>query len=342
MQETIPVAFPHKQQLPERILAVCTLGDGDEETLQAAQRIANAWKSDVTVLAVAENPLEIGSIARLTHVSTSEIEQRLASGYRDKITSCLARTTPGFAPSIEVRLGKPFIEIILHVLQHNIGLVLKMAEKPQGIQHLLFASMDQHLLRKCPCPVWLRLPDSPLSATKILAAIDVDEEFAGEPETARGLNQAIMDAAIAMAAVDQASIHVVHVWNAPGEGLVRMLSGAPDGDAAAEQYVDQVQSRHWLALDRFIKSEKARLGPERTKGIDILPHLEQGEPGEVIAEQARALKADLLVMGTVARTGVPGLIIGNTAEDILNSTDCSVLTVKPPQYVSPVRAPTEH
>lgn len=42
-------------------------------------------------------------------------------------------------------------------------------------------------------------------------------------------------------------------------------------------------------------------------------------------------------MGTVCRTGAPGLLIGNTAEKILYEVDCSVLTVKPDGFVTPVR-----
>ena len=41
-------------------------------------------------------------------------------------------------------------------------------------------------------------------------------------------------------------------------------------------------------------------------------------------------------MGTVSRTGIAGLIIGNTAETILRSVRCSVLAVKPEGFVSPV------
>jgi len=41
-------------------------------------------------------------------------------------------------------------------------------------------------------------------------------------------------------------------------------------------------------------------------------------------------------MGTVARTGIKGLIIGNTAEVILNGIQCSVLAVKPDGFVSPL------
>jgi len=45
---------------------------------------------------------------------------------------------------------------------------------------------------------------------------------------------------------------------------------------------------------------------------------------------------DLIVMGTLARAGVEGLLIGNTAEKILSRIDCSVLALKPEGFVSPI------
>jgi nucleotide-binding universal stress UspA family protein len=45
---------------------------------------------------------------------------------------------------------------------------------------------------------------------------------------------------------------------------------------------------------------------------------------------------DVIVMGTVCRTGVAGFFIGNTAEKILNQVECSVLTVKPEGFESPI------
>jgi len=50
----------------------------------------------------------------------------------------------------------------------------------------------------------------------------------------------------------------------------------------------------------------------------------------------KRIDADLVVMGTVARTGVPGFIMGNTAETILNQIDCSVFAIKPPGFETPV------
>jgi universal stress protein E len=65
-------------------------------------------------------------------------------------------------------------------------------------------------------------------------------------------------------------------------------------------------------------------------------HLLKGEPEEVISEVAENLDVELVVMGTVSRSGLAGFLIGNTAERILQSLDCSVLAVKPQGFVSPV------
>ena len=46
--------------------------------------------------------------------------------------------------------------------------------------------------------------------------------------------------------------------------------------------------------------------------------------------------SDLLVMGTIARTGIAGFIVGNTAERLLPRIPCSVLAIKPEGFVSPV------
>jgi nucleotide-binding universal stress UspA family protein len=52
---------------------------------------------------------------------------------------------------------------------------------------------------------------------------------------------------------------------------------------------------------------------------------------------ASELKADLIVVGTVGRRGVEGLLLGNTAESVLTHCDCDVLAVKPADFVSPIR-----
>ena len=65
-------------------------------------------------------------------------------------------------------------------------------------------------------------------------------------------------------------------------------------------------------------------------------HLIEGDPRSKIPALAKKINADLVIMGTVARTGIPGLFMGNTAETVLNKLDCSVLAIKPHGFVTPV------
>ena len=66
-------------------------------------------------------------------------------------------------------------------------------------------------------------------------------------------------------------------------------------------------------------------------------HMVEGAPGVALPPLVERLDVDLVVMGTVGRTGLKGLIMGNTAETILRSVRCSVLAVKPEGFVTPVR-----
>jgi nucleotide-binding universal stress UspA family protein len=79
-------------------------------------------------------------------------------------------------------------------------------------------------------------------------------------------------------------------------------------------------------------------------GVRVDVHLARGEACELIPHLAQEKQIDLIVMGTVCRTGVPGVLIGNTAERVLRKLSCSLLTVKPEGSVSPVTcepSPTE-
>jgi universal stress protein E len=69
--------------------------------------------------------------------------------------------------------------------------------------------------------------------------------------------------------------------------------------------------------------------------------MEEGFPGDVIPAVARRERIDTIVMGTLARVGIPGLFIGNTAERTLDHVDCDILAVKPKGSVMPVRLPVQ-
>ena len=67
-----------------------------------------------------------------------------------------------------------------------------------------------------------------------------------------------------------------------------------------------------------------------------LTHLLKGSARQEVPAPAKRLQVDCIVMGTVARTGIRGFFMGNTAETILEQIDCSVLAIKPQEFVTPV------
>ena len=79
-----------------------------------------------------------------------------------------------------------------------------------------------------------------------------------------------------------------------------------------------------------------RTGQDALEFLKPEKHVIKGYPRKVIPQLAKSLDADLVVMGTVAHISLPGFFMGNTAEDILNQLDCSVLAVKPRGFRSPI------
>jgi len=100
-------------------------------------------------------------------------------------------------------------------------------------------------------------------------------------------------------------------------------------DSEVDLLLEQTRLRHRDRLDGL-------LADYGMTSADPGVHLVQDEPAPAILETARANEVDLIVLGTVGRSGIPGMFIGNTAEEVLQGTRASILAVKPTGFVSPV------
>ncbi len=79
-------------------------------------------------------------------------------------------------------------------------------------------------------------------------------------------------------------------------------------------------------LREAIESMRNQL-PERDFGklhLDV----RFGDPGSVVAERAKELKADLIVIGSHGRSGIARLMLGSVAEHVTRLAPCPVLVVK--------------
>jgi nucleotide-binding universal stress UspA family protein len=224
----------------------------------------------------------------------------------------------------KILYGTPFLQIIREVLRDKHDLVMITAEGRGGLRERLFGSTAMHLMRKCPCPVWVVRPTQPERYVCILAAVDPMSQ--DEPQYA--LNFKIMDLATALVQRDQCELVVVHTWTFPPEQSLR--SGYSVTSTELDGWVRRAQDLHRRRLTELLQ-------PYLVQDARFQVYMLKGEPGHLIPQLAEKLEVGLIVMGTVSRTGVAGLLIGNAAERILRQVNCSVLTVKPDGFVTPVR-----
>jgi nucleotide-binding universal stress UspA family protein len=141
--------------------------------------------------------------------------------------------------------------------------------------------------------------------------------------------------AISLAISEFAELHIVNAWDAIGESAMRgAFLHTPEDKIIA--YVEQVRQHQATRFDSLIKKVTNSMGEDAVNYLKPQTHLVKGQARKEIPALAKQISCDLVVMGTVARTGIPGFIMGNTAETILNQIDCSVLAIKPPGFQTPV------
>jgi nucleotide-binding universal stress UspA family protein len=219
---------------------------------------------------------------------------------------------------VEGRLlvGDPVVAIAGEVERGGHDLVMKSADI-QAKESWPYNGTDFRLSRDCPAPVWIIKQSSHGRPIKILAALDPG---AGEDPNVAGLDRQILDLAASIRALCDGEIHIVHAWSLSREILRQVSRGASDAGVSGT-----LENRARISLQRAVQGVVPAITADA-----VGAHIQvcEGEPVEVIADVARREEIDLIVMGTVARTGVAGLVVGNTAEKVLARVDCSLLTTK--------------
>lgn len=318
----------------KNILCLVDADETSKQVLQHAEAVARTQQAKLTLVCVVENlpqKLELQD----DFIAAEKILENALAQRRQYLKGLIESVKSTTVINYKVLTGTAFISIIQEVLRHQFDLLIKHADSG-GLMQRLFGSLDMHLLRKCPVPVWLLKNAEPRVNKRILAAVDVENHYPQhELDTRYQLNRSTLETAGAVASIESAELYVVSVWEAIAEDFIH--SGVAITDNDVNRYVDSVSQRYRTNLDALL-SAWATDNPRLAQGLASPQSiLLKGLPRKKIPEFAREIDADLVVMGTVARTGISGLIMGNTAESILNELNCSVLAIKPPGFVSPVK-----
>ncbi len=303
----------------KNILVVHDGRESGQATLTRAIDLARRNQAKVTVVQVID---QIPRNYRMLIVSLlpEEIMAVVVREHTALLEKYVANVAEAGQVELKVVVGQEFIEIIKEVLRNEHDLVIKTARGMGGTLGMLFGSTAMHLLRKCPCPLWLIKPEQGPSFGRVMAAVDVEPGI----EQEGNLNTKIMEMATSLAQTEHSELHVVHAWSKPD---VRYLTGELDSFPDNIEALDtEAKDMHVCWLGDFL----AQYDQQYTE------HVVEGLADEVISGFAEQHQIDLIVMGTVCRTGIPGFFIGNTAEKIVHRIDCSVLALKPDSFVSPV------
>ena len=128
-------------------------------------------------------------------------------------------------------------------------------------------------------------------------------------------------------------LHVGHSWELYGERMIRgsAFMNIPPDDVDA--MLDDERAERQRKLEDLLSWRVVADAPWQM-------HLQKGPPANVVTSLVARHRINLLVMGTVARTGFSGALMGNTAEKVLDEVHCSVIALKPPGFVSPIQVPT--
>jgi len=302
---------------------LCVSGETPDQGAAVARAASLAKNHRATLTVIGVIPSGTSDLQETTSARHMQVLESLVKPYRRRLKI-----------QLDLLRGPVFSEVIRAVLRNAHDLVIKAAESPDLLKRL-FGSDDMHLLRKCPCPVWLLNAPGKSNCDRIMAAVGFDPLASSAVEEA--LNLEILEQAASLALSEAASLHVVHAWEAFAERTMLLR-----GDIPKERIAAHVEKQHLLNQNRLYALGRAlrdRIGSDAYDRLSPRFLLPKGPAKKMIAALAAELRADLVVMGTVARTGISGLIMGNTAEAILDQLTCSVLAIKPPGFKTPVDLP---
>ena len=299
----------------KNILVIPEYPSADDPALVRAAKLASSSGGRVTVVwPIQEDEMEEMVIAEADEKELASIEDQL----NDAVEPLRRQNIP-----VETRIltGPSFEDIVVRELEleHDHDLVMKVARGRHEQEAGLFGTTALHLMRRCPCPVWIVDPERKASGGSILAAVDPVIENGEDP-----LNIMIMELATSVAQMQQRKLHVVHAWTVSEEQALRHSPFLRVTPSETMDYVHTIEAQHRQRLDALV-ARYLDLAPE----IEV--HLVKGPADEVVPAVARDHDVDVIVMGTHMRTWLNRLVMGSTAEAVIAQINCSVLAIKPPE-----------
>ncbi|CAE6941497.1 Universal stress protein family [Vibrio sp. B1FLJ16] len=294
------------------------LGDDFNEVLQ----IADAQSAKITLVTVIEKLEELKEIAKYSNKVLNLLDEATTTAEQvlEKQAQILKANYPNIEFSMIVRLGIPFIEIIKVAEEVQADIIVIHALRQHKAQACQRGSTTLYLMRQSAYPIWsISTRQSPVR--RIAVAVDVSflEQDA--------FNEKILSLAFEIGALTRSELILLHAWNMDLTGFFQKWGSFRDLDV--DLISQEIQSERTERM-------KSLTTPHDHLSVKHQIKLLKGDAKTVIPQFVIDNSIDMVIMGSLARTGVAGFFMGHTAESMIDKFACSVLTLKPDEFHSPV------
>ncbi|MEZ6134902.1 MAG: universal stress protein [Pirellulaceae bacterium] len=222
----------------------------------------------------------------------------------------------GIQASGEVLQGQSSVVTAKTAQTIHADLIVRAAKGRHSLERGPLGTSSQKLIRALPCAIWLTHAEHEPQANTIVAAVNATPGDSAHAE----LNDHILKTALELAKHDRSKLLVVYAWNLHGSEMLRHRLPQSEFQILLEHN----RKQHFEGFENLLSKFDLHAASPTSKMIE-------GEPSFSISQFCNTEKVDLLVCGTIARHGISGLLLGNTAERIINHCECSVLALPPPR-----------
>lgn len=298
---------------PKQILVVISGRHSEHPALERALKFAEFSKVHIHLFnSIYEPVMELTDVLSSDHRKELK-DQYMADRYLYMNTLADALEKKGISCSVNVAWHRELHEAIEEVVDAlRPDLVIKRITADSSHINPFAMPIDRHLLRYCKAPLLL-VRGSHWSENPILAAIDPATEDNKHIE----LNHNILEYSKMIARITDTKLHSINTFETPSM-VPTMDVGWANIDF--ESISVEVSNLHKNKMESLLKKHDLFINPY---------YVIEGSADIVIPEKAKEINAQLLILGTVGRTGLLGAFIGNTAEHILANMSCDILTIKP-------------
>jgi universal stress protein E len=302
------------------LVAVKDLSRNSQPALTKAAQLARGLGAELILFHAISEPLALDADVALLNDGLADIERSSRQEVLARLEVIAGRLRRrGVRASISAQWDFPVYEAILREAC-RIGADLVVAEQ-HARSHLaagLLRLTDWELLRHSPAPVLLVKRGAAYRHPVVLAAVDPDHGY-GKPGS---LDRDILRVAASVTAALRGTLHAVHAYV-----RVPLTSFSPGTLSVADIARLESRSAHTAA-------EKLRRAALRVRIPKARRHIVGRHPSDSIEQVAGETHSALVVMGALSRSGLKRLLIGNTAEKVLDRLQCDVLVIKPSHAVA--------